>query len=312
MNTIELGTFITALLSSGLVSAVPLLFAALGETFAERAGLLNLGIEGMMLIGAFIGFYVAFSTDSAVAGLAAGLVSGVVLGLLFGFLAITLRVDQIIIGLGITIFAGGITGYLFRDLYGRRFPSLSVGLNKIKIPVLSDIPILGPVLFDQQLMVYLAILLVVVFAFVLNRARFGLEIRAVGERPFAADAAGVNVFFVRYVAITIAGGMAGLGGAFLSVGDLSFFVPGMTVGMGFIAIAVTMLGKWDPYRVFVGAVLFGVLRSLSTGLQIVGVQLRPEFLLMIPYVGIIVALVVLAGRTSLPAALAQPYERGQK
>lgn len=312
MNNIEVGAFVTVLLSSGLISAVPLLFAALGETFAERAGLLNLGVEGMMLIGAFTGFVVALNTESAVAGLAAGLVIGMVLGLVFGLLAITLRVDQIIVGLGITIFASGITGYLFRDLYGRRFPSLPVSLNKVAIPVLSDIPILGSVLFEQQLIVYLAFVLVVVFAVILNRTRFGLEMRAVGESPFAADAAGVNIFFVRYVAIAIAGGMAGLGGAFLSVGDLSFFVPGMTVGMGFIAIAITMLGKWDPYRVFVGAVLFGVLRSLSTGMQIIGVQLRPEFVLMIPYLGIIVALVVLAGRTSLPAALALPYERGHK
>lgn len=312
MNNIQLGAFVTVLLSSGLISAVPLLFAALGETFAERAGLLNLGIEGMMLIGAFTGFVVALNTESAVAGLAAGLLVGLLLGLLFGLLAITLRVDQIIVGLGITIFAGGITGYLFRDLYGRRFPSLPVSLERVAIPVLSDIPILGPALFDQRLIVYLSFVLVVVFAFILNRTRFGLEMRAVGETPFAADASGVNVFLVRYVAIVIAGGMAGLGGAFLSVGDLSFFVPGMTVGMGFIAIAITMLGKWEPYRVFVGAVLFGLLRSLSTGLQIIGVQLRPEFLLMLPYVGIIVALVVLAGRTSLPAALALPYERGHK
>lgn len=312
MNNIQLGAFVTVLLSSGLISAVPLLFAALGETFAERAGLLNLGIEGMMLIGAFTGFVVALNTESAVAGLAAGLLVGMLLGLLFGLLAITLRVDQIIVGLGITIFAGGITGYLFRDFYGQRFPSLPVRLERVAIPVLSDIPILGPALFDQRLIVYLSFVLVVVFAFVLNRTRFGLEMRAVGETPFAADASGVNVFLVRYVAITIAGGMAGLGGAFLSVGDLSFFVPGMTVGMGFIAIAITMLGKWDPYRVFVGAVLFGLLRSLSNGLQIIGVQLRPEFVLMLPYVGIIVALVVLAGRTSLPAALALPYERGHK
>lgn len=312
MNDIQMSVFVTALLSSGLISAVPLLFAALGETLAERAGLLNLGIEGMMLIGAFTGFYVALNMESAVTGLAAGLAIGMVLGFLFGVLAITLRVDQIIVGLGITIFAGGLTGYLFRDIFGRRFPSLPVSMPKVAIPGLSDVPILGPVLFDQQLIVYVAFALVIVFAFILNRTRLGLEIRAVGESPFAADAAGVNVFLVRYLAITIAGAMAGLGGAFLSVGDLNFFVPGMTVGMGFIAIAIAMLGKWSPYRVFVGAVLFGVLRSLSTGLQIVGVQLRPEFLLMLPYLGIIVALVVLAGRTSLPSALALPYERGHK
>ena len=154
--------------------------------------------------------------------------------------------------------------------------------------------------------------MVIVFALILTHTRFGLEVRAVGENPFAADAAGVNVFRTRYLAIIIGGMMAGLGGAFLSVGDLNFFVPGMTVGQGFIAIAIAMLGKWQPYRVFVGAVLFGILRSLANGLQIIGVDVRPEFILMLPYLGIIVALVLLADRTTLPAALGVPYERGQK
>lgn len=161
-------------------------------------------------------------------------------------------------------------------------------------------------------MVYLTWILVFVFDFILNRTRFGLEMRAVGENPFAADAAGVNVFRVRYLAIGVAGMMAGFAGAFLSVADLSFFVPGMTVGQGFIAIAITMLGKWRPKRVFVGALLFGILRSLSNGLQIVGVAIRPEFILMLPYLGIIVALVLLAGRTALPASLAIPYQRGHR
>ena len=304
--------FITVLLSAGLIAAVPLLLAALGETFAERAGLLNLGLEGMMLLGAFGGFYVALNSQSILAGLAAGVLLGLVLGLLFGFLTITLQVDQVIVGLGLTIFAGGLTGFLFRDLYGQRFPTLAVSSEKVAIPWLSDMPIVGPAFFKQQLLVYLTWVLVIIFALILTRTRFGLEVRAVGENPFAADAAGVNVFRTRYLAIIIGGMMAGLGGAFLSVGDLNFFVPGMTVGQGFIAIAIAMLGKWQPYRVFVGAVLFGILRSLSNGLQIIGVDVRPEFILMLPYLGIIVALMLLAGRTTLPAALGMPYERGQK
>jgi simple sugar transport system permease protein len=167
-------------------------------------------------------------------------------------------------------------------------------------------------LFQQQLVVYLALALVVVFSVILTPTRFGLEIRAVGDNPLAADAAGVNVARTRYLAMLIGGMMAGLAGAFLSVGDLNFFVPGMTVGQGFIAIAIAMLGKWRPYRVFVGAVLFGLLRSLANGLQIIGVDVQPEFILMLPYLGIIVALALLAGRTSLPAALGVPYTRGQK
>lgn len=312
MNGVQLQDFVTALLSAGLVAAVPLLLAALGETFAERAGLLNLGLEGMMLMGAFGGFYVALNSQSIWMGLAAGLGVGLLLGWLFGWLTISLQVDQVIAGLGLTILGGGLTGFLFRDLYGQQFPTLAVSAKKIAVPFLSDLPVVGPALFQQQAVVYLAWGLVVVFAFLLTRTRFGLEIRAVGESPLAADAAGVNVARTRYLAILIGGLMAGLGGAFLSVSDLNFFVPGMTVGQGFIAIAIAMLGKWRPYRVFVGAVLFGMLRSLATGLQIVGVNVQPEFILMLPYLGIIVALVLLAGRTSLPAALGVPYTRGQK
>lgn len=308
----QLQDFVTALLSAGLIAAVPLLLAALGETLAERAGLLNLGVEGMMLSGAFGGFYVALNSQNAWAGLVAGAVIGLILGGCFGLLTITLRVDQVIVGLGLTIFAGGLTGFLFRDLYGQQFPTLAVSLKKVALPILSDIPILGPTLFQQQVVVYLAWGLVIVFAFLLTRTRFGLEIRAVGENPLAADAAGVNVAGIRYLAILIGGLMAGLGGAFLSVADLNFFVPGMTVGQGFIAIAIAMLGKWRPYRVLVGAVLFGLLRSLANGLQIIGLAVQPEFILMLPYLGIIVALVLLAGRTSLPAALGVPYQRGQK
>jgi simple sugar transport system permease protein len=312
MDGIQLQGFITVLLSAGLIAAVPLLLAALGETLAERAGLLNLGLEGMLLLGAFGGFYVALNSHSILAGLVAGALLGLILGLLFGFLTISLQVDQVIVGLGLTIFAGGLTGFLFRDLYGQRFPTLAVSSQKVAVPVLSDIPIIGPAFFNQQLLVYLAWMLVVVFAFVLTRTRFGLEVRAAGENPLAADAAGVNVFRTRYLAILIGGTMAGLGGAFLSVGDLNFFVPGMTVGQGFIAIAIAMLGKWRPYRVFIGAVLFGILRSLANGLQIIGIDVQPEFILMLPYLGIIVAMVLLAGRTSLPAALGVPYQRGQK
>jgi ABC-type uncharacterized transport system permease subunit len=312
MTGMQWQNFITVLLSAGLIAAVPLLLAALGETLTERAGLLNLGLEGMMLMGAFGGFYTALNSQSIWLGLMMGALLGLILGLFFGWLTITLQVNQVIVGLGLTILAGGLTGFLFRDLYGQQFPTLGISAGKIALPFLSDLPIFGPALFNQQPVVYLAWLLVMVFAWVLTRTRLGLEIRAVGETPLAADAAGVNVARTRYLAILIGGTMAGLGGAFLSVGDLNFFVPGMTVGQGFIAIAIAMLGKWRPYRVFAGALLFGLLRSLSNGLQIIGLDVQPEFILMLPYVGIIVALALLAGRTRLPAALGVPYERGQK
>ncbi|HEU5434186.1 MAG TPA: ABC transporter permease [Thermomicrobiales bacterium] len=309
---IDLVGFLSAMLSAGLVAAVPLVVAALGEAVGERAGLLNLGIEGMMLAGAFFGFLAAYQTESAVAGMAAGIVAGMALGLLFGFLTITLRVDQVIVGLAITIFGGGLTAFLYRDVFAGQNPSAEVATLTITIPVLSDIPIVGPAVFQGQLLFYLAYACVPVFAFLLARTRFGLNVRAVGENPFAADAAGVSVTRVRYAAILIAGGMAGAAGAFLSVADLKIFQVGMTVGMGFIALALTMVGGWNPWRILIAAVLFGMLRSLGNGLQILGIDIRTEFITMLPYLGVMLALVLLAGRTALPAALGIPYARGRR
>ncbi len=312
MAGIDLSDFVSAMLAAGLVAAVPLILASLGEAVAERAGLLNLGIEGMMLAGAFFGFYAAFETGSAAAGVAAALAAGLVLGLVFGFLTITLRVDQVLVGLAITIFAGGLTAFLYRDIFGRQNPSADVDPLEISIPLLREIPIVGGPLFDQQILFYASYALVPCFAFGLARTRFGLDVRAVGENPFAADAAGVDVARARFLAIGIAGTMAGFGGAFLAVADLKIFQVGMTVGQGFIALAIAMVGRWNPYRILGAAVLFGMLRALGNGLQIIGVDVRTEFVTMLPYVGIMVALVVLAGRTALPAALGVPYARGRR
>lgn len=300
------------LLGSTLRAAVPLLLAALGETFAERAGLLNLGIEGMMLVGAFGGFYVALTTGNPAAAIAAGLLVGALLALVFGVLAITLRVNQIVVGLGMTVFCAGLTAFLFRVLFGARFPMLDRGLEAVVIPGLHRLPMVGSALFAQHGMVYLSLALVPVLGLVLSRTTFGLAVRAVGEHPFAADAAGVDVVRVRYAAMALGGALAGLGGAYLAVGDLKLFVPGMTQGQGFIAIAIAMLGRWVPGRVLVGALLFGMMHAAANALQIVGVSASPEFILMLPYMGVIGALVVLARHTVLPAALGLPYERGQR
>ena len=304
--------FVTAMLAAALIAAVPLVLAALGEAVGEKAGLLNLGIEGMMLCGAFFAFLVAYNTNSAWLGILGGIVSGIVLGLLFAVMTISLRVDQVLVGLAITIFGGGLTAFLYRDVFGGQNPSLPVNTPRLAIPGLSQLPIVGSSAFNQQALFYIAFLLVPVFAFLLNRTRFGLEVKAVGENPFAADAAGVNVIRIRYLAATLAGGMAGLAGAFLSVSDLKIFQVGMTVGTGFIALALTMVGGWNPWRILVASILFGLLRSLGNGLQILGVDVRTEFVTMLPYIGIMVALAALAGRTALPAALGIPYARGRR
>ncbi|MFN8593037.1 MAG: ABC transporter permease [Thermomicrobiales bacterium] len=309
---IDIVQFLTAMLAAGLVAAVPLVLAALGEAVGEKSGLLNLGIEGMMLAGAFFGFQAAFQSESSLWGIVAGIATGALFGLLFAVLTVSLRVDQVLVGLAITIFGGGLTAFLYRDIFGGQNPSLSVDMPRLEIPVLSRIPVLGPAMFDQQALFYLAFLLVPIFAFLLNRTRFGLEVRAVGEQPFAADAAGVNVARTRYFAALIAGSMAGLAGAFLSVADLKIFQVGMTVGMGFIALALTMVGSWNPWRILIASVLFGLLRSLGNGLQILGIDVRTEFVTMLPYIGIMVALALLAGRTAIPAALGIPYARGRR
>jgi general nucleoside transport system permease protein len=309
---IPLVAFFTAMLAAGLVAAAPLVIAALGEAVGEKAGLLNLGIEGMMLCGAFFGFYAAYQSGGAVWGVLAGIGAGLALGLLFAILTVSLRVDQVLVGLAITIFGGGLTAFLYRDIFGGQNPSLSVDTPRLAIPLLSRIPILGDALFNQGVLFYLAFAFVPVFAFLLTRTRFGLQVRAVGEHPFAADAAGVDVARTRYIAALIAGAMAGLAGAFLSVADLKIFQVGMTVGTGFIALALTMVGGWNPYRILLASVLFGLLRSLGNGLQILGINVRTEFITMLPYIGIMVALALLAGRTSLPAALGVPYARGRR
>ena len=311
MNGIDVQELLTVLLQTGLLAAAPLTLAALGECFVEQAGLLNLGIEGIMLIGAFTAYWAADGSDSVLFGLAAGLLVGVGLGLLFAVLCVSLRADQVLVGLGITIAAGGLTGYLYRDMYGRQ-QSLDVRVDRLGMPWLKDIPVVGPALFDQTILVYLSWALVPVAAFVLLQTRFGLAVRAVGENPFAADASGISVPAIRYAALLLGGAGAGLGGAFLSVVELRFFTPGMTVGIGFFALAITMVGGWRPYRILAGAVVFGLLRSLETGLPIAGVDVRTEFLQMVPYLGIVVALWILARRAALPAALGLSYERGAR
>jgi simple sugar transport system permease protein len=310
INGVSVVDFAAVLLATGLLRAVPLFVAGVGEAVAERAGLLNLGIEGMMLSGCFFGFWAAWETGSLLIGMLAAIGAGIVLGLLFGWLAIALRIDQVLIGLAITIAGSGLTGYLFRDRFGGRNVAVDVDTSKIHVPWLKEIPVIGPAIFEQQPLFYICWALMPVIAWLLFRTRFGLQIRGAGEAPVAVDTAGIDVERVRYGAIVIGGGLAGFAGGFLCVADVGIFTTNMTVGQGFIALALAMVGKWSPWRIAVGAVIFGVLRSLGDGLQILGVDIRPEFLSMLPYLGVIVAMVVLAGRTRLPAALAVPYRRG--
>lgn len=312
INGVALDALIQAVLAATILAATPLIFASIGEAIGERAGLLNLGIEGMMLSGAFAGFWMAERSDAVWAGVLAGIGTGFALGLLFGVLAVTVRTEQTLIGLAITIAAGGGTAFLYRDIYAGANPSISASPLKIELPVVDSIPIVGEAMFGQPAIVYLAFALVPVSAWLLRKTAIGLAIRAAGDNPFALDAAGVSVAITRFIAIGIAGSLAGLAGAFLAAVDVRVFQDGMTVGQGFIALALAMLGRWSPWRILAGALLFGFLKSVGIGLQLAGVGIRSEFLGMLPYLGIVIALVLTAGRVGLPAALGIPYTRGRR
>lgn len=302
---------IITVLASTLRGSIPMLLAALGETYAESSGILNLGIEGMMVAGAFSSFLVGLQTNMVPVGILAAAVVGAVLGVITGLLVITLRLNQIVVGLGITLFVTAFCNLLHRVIFGNQFPILwGAGLTS-EVPILSKIPIIGQPLFNQHWLVYFSLVLVPAFYFLLYRTRLGLRIRAVGQKPWAADASGVRVYGIRYFTIIVAGALAATGGAFLAVGDLAFFIPGMVQGRGYIAIVITMLGQWNPVRVFLGSLLFGFALSLTSALQVIGVKMSPDLILTMPYLVVIAALIVIAKSTSLPAALCVPYQRGE-
>ncbi len=312
MDSLFQEALIVTVLASTLRGSAPMLLAALGETFAESAGILNLGIEGMMVAGAFFSFYVGLQTGFVLLGFVAAALVGALLGLVVGVLVIRLRVNQVVVGLGVTIFTHASCSLLHRVIFGNQFPILWGAGATVEIPVLSRIPYIGQPLFNQHWLLYVTLLLVPAFYFVLYKTRFGLRVRAAGETPWAADASGVDVLRTRFFAIIPAGALAALGGAFLAVGDLAFFVPDMIQGRGYIAIVIVMLGQWNPVKVFFGSLLFGFALSLTSALQVAGVEVSPDFILTLPYLVVILSLIIIARSTSLPAALCIPYKRGQR
>ena len=312
MNSLLDSALIAAVIASTLRSTAPILLAALGESYVERAGLLNLGIEGMMVAGAFSSFLVGLRMDNLWLGFLSASLVGILLGLIFGLMTITLKVNQIVVGLGLTIFSHSGCSFLHRVIFGNQFPIFFGAGGTNEIPLLSKIPVIGQSIFNQHWLLYIAFLLIPVLYVIMYKTRIGLRIRAVGETPWAADASGVNVFQIRYFTIALGGFLSGLGGAFLALGDLSFFIPDMIQGRGYIAIVVVMLGKWNPVNVGLGALLFGFALSLTSALQIMGVNISPDFILMTPYLVVIAALLIFARSTNLPSALCIPYERGYK
>jgi ABC-type uncharacterized transport system permease subunit len=300
---------ITVLLSVALLSAVPLALASVGEAVGERAGLLNLGTEGVMLLGAFTGFWVSLESSSLALGLLAGALTGVISGLLFGVIAVIVGADQVLLGLGITLGGSGLTSFLFRETFGASQPLLPGSMWRPLGGLADALPIAGPALLDQPWFFYLAWIVVAVAELMLRGTMLGLRIRAVGESPAAVDISGISVVSTRIFAAIIAGALSGLAGASLSIVELGFFQPNVTLGIGFIAIALAMLGRWSPWRIAVMAIVFGSLRGLGSGLQLIDVSVQSEFTRMLPYVGVVVALLLSGRGVRAPSALGQTWVR---
>lgn len=311
MDSLLTPTFLTSVIAGGIVAGVALLYASLGEIVAEQSGVLNVGLEGMMLTGAFVGFVGALETDSLWLGLLAGGVAGAMVSLIMVVFCIRLGMDQIVVGIGIILAAEGATSLLHDAWFSRSFPRLPA-VAGFEIPLLADIPILGPSVFSQPLPVYLGLGLVVLVTWIMRRTTVGLNIRAAGEKPDSVDAAGVSVVRVRTGAELTAGTLAGIGGAYLSIVSAGTFVPFVTGGAGFIAIVIAMLARGRPFWSVLGALLFGMSLSIATALQLLGIRIPTAFVFMLPFISVIVVLVIFARRARLPAALGLPYHRGSR
>jgi ABC-type uncharacterized transport system permease subunit len=314
MDNIWTIAFLTSVLAAAVPAGTAILYAALGETFAERAGILNLGVEGMMLMGALSGFAVMNWTGSAWIGLLGALLAGAGMALIHATLTITFQANQVVSGLALTLFGAGLSAYLGRDLVG--IPAKSRFQN-IDIPLHSDIPRVGQILFQQSALVYISFIFVPFCWWFFYRTRQGLNLRAIGERPEAADAMGINVAALRYLYVIIGGALAGVGGAAISLGTNPGWSESMTAGRGWIAIALVIFAGWNPGRVALGAYLFGGVEAGQFRLQSAGVDISPFFLSMLPYLFTILVLVIsMRGarrlRFGAPAALGEAYVRGDR
>jgi simple sugar transport system permease protein len=306
--------FVVSMLATAITAGTPLLFAAQGEVITERAGIINLGAEGMMLVGAAAGFIATASTGSLGLGIIAACIAGGLLAAIHALLTVTFRANQVVSGLALTIFGTGLSGYIGKSLVGTPSP---VKFSAIKIPILSEIPILGTILFNHDLLVYAGFFLSILLWYFFFHTAPGLRLRAIGENPSASDAAGVNVNRLRFFYITVGGMLSGLGGAYLSLAYAPSWLENMTAGRGWIAVALVIFGIWRPMRVMMGAYIFGGIDALGFRLQTLGVGISPFFLSMLPYLFTVIVLIVVTARSEralsqIPAALGLPYNREER
>ena len=303
---------VVALLAISIVKSTPLVLGALSGTVSERSGIVNIAIEGMMLAGAFAGVAVAVQTGSLAVGVMAAMLAGALLALLHAVLTVRYAVNQIISGTAINILAVGLTGFLNRQLFATGAPAGAMVLPRLHLPLLGDIPVLGPILFQHQPLTFLAIILVVVLQWALFRTRWGLRTRAVGEHPLASDTVGIDVGRLRTGNVVLGGVLAGLGGAYFTLESVPHFEPLMTNGRGFIALAAMIFGKWTPLGAWGAALLFGLTEALPVTLQIQGFAVPYQLIGMLPYVLTIVVVAGLVGRAQAPAAVGVPYLKEQR
>jgi simple sugar transport system permease protein len=307
MGNILTASFLIGILAGGIRLATPYLYAALGETLGQRSGVLNLGVEGQMLMGAFMAFYVTMQTGNLWLGVLAAMAVGAVMGLAMAYVSVNLQAVQGISGIGFYLFGLGMSTLLFQMLMGT-VETVS-GFPPIHIPLLSDIPVIGEIFFQQNILVYIAFALVPIAQFVLMKTTLGLKIRAVGENPAAADSLGVSVSHVRYITVTLGGILSAVAGASMSIGLLNVFQQNMTSGQGFIAVALVYFGGWRPFGVLSGALLFSMVNALQLRLQVEGVAIPSDLMVMMPYILTIVALVLTMQRVRTPSALTKPFEQ---
>lgn len=294
---------------SGIRLATPYLYASIGETIAQTSGVYNLGVDGIMLMGAFSGFYVGMKTGNLWLGLLAAVFVGFLMGLLMAFVSVTLKAEQGISGIGLQLFGLGLSTLLFKMTMSG-VQSIN-GFPPVKIPILGDLPYLGEAFFNHNILVYGGFLLIPIAGFILNKTTFGLQIKAVGQNPQAADSLGVSVARIRYTTVCLGGILSGIAGATLSIALINLFQENMTNGMGFIAVALVYFGSWKPGGVLVGSLIFSFVNAFQVWLQVKGINIPSDFAVMLPYLLTIIALVFAVRRSAQPAALSKPFERGE-
>jgi general nucleoside transport system permease protein len=303
--------FWTSLISGMILAGMPLVFVSLGETISEQAGILNIGLEGMMLVGAYAGFVAALYSHSPWVGMVAGIAGGMVMSAIMAVFCVRWGLDQIVVGIAVLLVGEGLTSLLHGAQFGTSYPRLG-GMMDLKIPLLSKIPVIGHSIFSQPGIFWLGIVLVFVVRWVLRSTNWGLNLRAAGEKPSALDAAGVSVTLTRTLAVLVTGAFAGIGGAYMAIVGSGIFVPFMTNGLGFIAIVITMLARGRASWALAGSFLFGICLQIGTSLQVAGIDIPTDVIFMLPFLVVMLVLVIFARQAFLPAALCVPYKRGKR